>query len=112
MCAKNVVRSPMIFPANLKLNPRMNIRFGVHSPQNLTKKHISLSLKTIDEDIKPAGLRYSGNHTNNGPVDSVFVKWLGSLSTKQEFLVQHNAIFFQEFFYFPVLFTFKFGKWL
>ena len=55
MCAKNVVLPPMILSANLKLNLRMNTRSGVHSPQNLTKKHISLSLKTIDKDRKPAG---------------------------------------------------------
>jgi len=46
----------MTFPANLKLNPRMNIRFDVHSHQNLRNKHISLSLKMINKDMKPARL--------------------------------------------------------
>jgi hypothetical protein len=49
MCVKNAVLPPMTFPANLKLNLRMNIHFGVHSLPNLKRKHISLSLKTIDK---------------------------------------------------------------
>lgn len=49
MCVKNAEIPPMTFPANLKQNLWMNIRFDVHSHPNLKRKHISLNLKTINE---------------------------------------------------------------
>ena len=52
MCAKNVEQKAMTVPADLKLNPRMNILSGVHSHQNLRKRPILLNLKTINGDSR------------------------------------------------------------
>ena len=58
----------MTFPANLKLNLWMNIRFDVHSHPNLKRKHISLNLKTINEDMKPAKPLYFDDLTWSGMI--------------------------------------------